>query len=143
MNRLPIVLVLIAAVGGPRVLSAQVPTAPPHRSNGVAPSVAGWIATGAGAGFGLGFYLGFRAFDQATYAERKITTAAVVGAAAGGLAGYLVGRLRHDRRPPGSPAVAGRDSDARVWMPGSASFTLRGALKTPRDTIGSLHPDVN
>ncbi len=69
-------------------------------------------------------------------------TAAVVGAAAGALGGYLVGRLRHQSRRPGSPALAGRDNDARVWMPVSGSFTLRGGLKTPPETMGSVHRDV-
>ena len=142
MNRLLTVLVLIAAIGARSVLSAQVLPAPPRLSNGVAPSVAGWTATGAGAGFGLGFYLGFRAFDQATYAERKIMTAAVAGAAAGALGGYLIGRLRQQSRPPGSPALAARDSQARARMPVSGSFTLRGGLKTPPQTMGSVHPDV-
>ena len=141
MNRLLVVLVLLAAIGARSVLSAQTRPSPQQPSNGVAPSVAGWTATGAGAGFGLGFYLGFRAFDQARYAERKIMTAAVVGAAAGALGGYLVGRLRHQSRRPGSPALAGRDRDARVWIPVSGSFTLRG-LNTPPETMGRIHHDV-
>jgi hypothetical protein len=130
MNRLLSVLVLIAALSARSVLSAQTPQAPLQPVNGVAPSVAGWTATGAGAGFGLGFYLGFRAFDQARYAERKIMTAGLVGAAAGALGGYLVGRLRQTRRP-GLPALAGRGQDAPACMPVSGSFSLRGGLNRP------------
>jgi hypothetical protein len=141
MTRLLTVLALIAGIGARSVVSAQMLPIPPHASNGVAPSVAGWTAAGAGAGFGLGFYLGFRAFDQARYAERKIMTAAVVGAAAGALGGYLIGRLRHHSRRPGSPALAG-GNDPRAWMPVSGSFTLRGGLNPPPETRGSVHQDV-
>jgi hypothetical protein len=130
MTRLPIILVLIAGIGARSVASAQIPPAPPRASNGVAPSVAGWTAVGAGAGFGLGFYLGFLAFDQATYAERKITTAAVVGAAGGALGGYLIGRLRHGSRRPSSPTLASPGREPRAWMPVSGSFNLRGRLIT-------------
>ncbi len=47
---------------------------------------------GAGAGFAAGVYLGFAKFDDATYAERKIWTTSIVGAAAGGVAGALLSR---------------------------------------------------
>ena len=52
-----------------------------------------WTIVGAGAGFALGTYIGFAKFDDATYAERKIWTTAIVGAAAGGVGGALIGRL--------------------------------------------------
>ena len=142
MNRLLTTLVLLAAIGTRGVISAQTPPAPPHASNGVAPSVAGWTAAGAGAGFGLGLYLGFLAFDQATYAERKITTAAVAAAAAGALAGYLVGRLRNESRRPGSPTPTAGANDARGWLPVSGSFTLRGGLETGPEARLSVHHGV-
>jgi hypothetical protein len=142
MTRLLTVLVLIAGIGARSVASAQIPPTP-HASNSVAPSVAGWTAAGAGAGFGLGFYLGFLAFDQATYAERKITTAAVVGAAAGALGGYLIGRLRHESRRPSSPTLASPEKDARAWMPVSGSFSLRGDLERAPEPAGSVHRGVN
>ena len=142
MNRLLTVLVLIAGIGARSVASAQILPIPPRASSGAAPSVAGWTAVGAGAGFGLGLYLGFLAFDQATYAERKITTAAVVGAAAGALGGYLIGRLRHESRRPSSPTLAAHDKDARAWLPVSGSFTLRGGLETGPETTRSVHKDV-
>ena len=53
-----------------------------------------WTVIGAGAGFAAGVYLGFAKFDDATYAERKIWTSALVGAAAGGVAGALLSRNR-------------------------------------------------
>ena len=141
MTRLLSVLVLIAGLGARSVASAQIPP-PPGASNGVAPSVAGWTAVGVGAGFGLGFYLGFLAFDQATYAERKITTTAVVGAAAGAFGGYLIGRLRHESRRPSSPALASPRKDPRAW-PVSGSFTLRGGLERGPETVRSVHRSVN
>jgi hypothetical protein len=51
-----------------------------------------WTVIGAGAGFAAGVYLGFAKFDDATYAERKIWTSAIVGAAAGGVGGALLSR---------------------------------------------------
>jgi len=51
-----------------------------------------WTVVGAGAGFAAGVYLGFTKFDDATYAERKIWTTSIVGAAAGGVAGALLSR---------------------------------------------------
>ena len=141
MTRLLTVLVLIAGIGARSVASAQTSPLPPHASTGISPSVAGWTAGGAAAGFGLGFYLGFRAFDQATYAERKIMTAAVVGAAAGAVGGYLVGRLRRGSRQPSSPTQASRGEDPKAWLPVSGSFDLRGGLKRGPDTT-SVHHDV-
>jgi hypothetical protein len=141
MIRLLTILVLIAGIGAPSVASAQTPPAPPRASNGVAPSVAGWTAVGAGAGFGLGFYLGFRAFDQARYAERKIMTAAVVGAAAGALGGYLIGRLRHESRRPAAPTLPTR-GDGRAWMPVSGYFTVRGSLEPGPEATRSVHHGV-
>jgi hypothetical protein len=52
----------------------------------------GWTLAGVGIGFGVGTYIGFQKFDQATYAERKITTTAVSFATAGGLIAFLLTR---------------------------------------------------
>jgi hypothetical protein len=144
MTKLLTVLILLAGIGARSVAWAQVHPAPPASSNGVAPSVAGWTAVGAGAGFGLGLYLGFAAFDQATYAERKITTTAVVTAAAGALGGYLIGHLRHEARRPAAPTGATATArDLRAWMPVSGSFTLRGSQDTGPETRRSIHPGVD
>lgn len=51
-----------------------------------------WTVVGAGAGFAAGVYLGFNKFDDAVYAERKIWTTAIIGAASGGVAGALLSR---------------------------------------------------
>jgi hypothetical protein len=51
-----------------------------------------WTVVGAGAGFAAGVYLGFNKFDDATYAERKIWTTSIIGAAAGGVTGALLSR---------------------------------------------------
>jgi len=54
----------------------------------------GWTLAGVGIGFGVGTWIGFGKFDQATYAERKITTTAVSCAAAGGVIAFLLTRHR-------------------------------------------------
>jgi hypothetical protein len=66
----------------------------------------GWTLAGAGMGFGLGMYVGFQKFDQATYAERKITTTAVSFAAAGGLIAFLLTRNKGEK--PAAPNRTGR-----------------------------------
>jgi hypothetical protein len=50
-----------------------------------------WTIVGAAVGAGVGMWAGFRAFDQATYAERKITTATIAGGAIGGVVGWTIG----------------------------------------------------
>ena len=51
-----------------------------------------WTAIGAGAGFAAGVFIGLNKFDDAVYADRKIWTTAIIGAAAGGVAGALLSR---------------------------------------------------
>jgi hypothetical protein len=51
-----------------------------------------WTLVGIGAGFGAGLFLGLNAFDDAINSDRKVWTSALVGAAAGGLAGNLLSR---------------------------------------------------
>src|SRR5262245_2295270 len=54
--------------------------------------------SGAGGGFALGVFVGLAKFDDAPYAEKKIWTTAIAGAAAGGVGGYFLGRLFDKRR---------------------------------------------
>ena len=70
-----------------------------------------WTVVGAGAGFGLGLFLGLNAFDDAINSDRKVWTSAIVGAAAGGTVGYLVGRSQ--RRAPG-PVTSATLTDREV-----------------------------
>ena len=51
-----------------------------------------WTAIGAGAGFAAGVFIGLNKFDDALYSDRKVWTTALVGAAAGGVAGALLSR---------------------------------------------------
>ena len=51
-----------------------------------------WTLVGIGAGFGAGLFLGLNAFDDSINSDRKVWTSALVGAAAGGLAGNLLSR---------------------------------------------------
>ena len=70
-----------------------------------------WTIVGAGAGFGLGLFLGLNAFDDAVNSDRKVWTSALVGAAAGGTVGFLVGR---SRRPASAPVTHATLSDREV-----------------------------
>lgn len=59
-----------------------------------------WTVSGAAVGFGAGLWGGLTAFDDAVNSDRKVWTTAIVGAGAGAVAGYLVGRARNDRNRP-------------------------------------------
>ena len=70
-------------------LSADTSGPPPRRSN---TKRVVWTLVGIGAGFGAGLFLGLNAFDDAVNSDRRVWTSALVGAAAGGLAGNLLSR---------------------------------------------------
>ena len=59
------------------VLSLAVPRYAHAQQPGSTTARVGWTLAGVGIGFGVGTWIGFSKFDQATYAERKITTTAV------------------------------------------------------------------
>jgi hypothetical protein len=63
-----------------------------------------WTIVGASAGFGLGLWAGLTAFDDATNSDRKVWTASIVSAVAGGVIGYFVDR--HRVRPSGGPSAS-------------------------------------
>lgn len=69
---------------------ADAPAPPPRASSPAARLV--WTLIGGGIGFGAGLLLGFSKFDDATYAERKIMTTALIGAAIGGVAGAVLSK---------------------------------------------------
>ena len=86
------------------------------RSTAVAPKASSstkrvvWTLVGIGAGFGAGLFIGLNAFDDAINSDQKVWTSALVGAAAGGLAGGLlsrnVGRAPHVRTAGSTRPVA-------------------------------------
>lgn len=78
-----------------------------------------WILAGAGAGFGAGLLFGLNRFDDAIDSDRKVWTSALVGAAAGGLAGALIGKAASGSPAPSfrSRTPADRDVDALVPKP--------------------------
>jgi hypothetical protein len=51
-----------------------------------------WTIIGAAAGAGVAFFVGLGVYDDATYAERKITTATIAGGAIGAAIGFAFGR---------------------------------------------------
>jgi len=84
-----------------------------------------WTVIGTAAGFGIGAVIGFRKFDDATYSDRKITTAAILGAVAGGIVGATLSRddaraFVPGRQPAFEPVAAARE------------FRLRAPDTTPR-----------
>ena len=81
--------------GFAQVPQQSVPAAPSHKYRAVL------TPSGAGGGFALGVFVGLTKFDDAPFAEKKIWTTAIAGAAAGGVGGYFLGRFfdkRRDRR---------------------------------------------
>jgi len=87
-----------------------------------------WTAIGAGIGFGGGLLIGLQAFDDAVYAERKIWTTALVGAAAGGVAGNLLSRPRRSRT--GDPVTP--DPSWEGMAIGAASGAVVGLWYIPK-----------
>jgi hypothetical protein len=61
-----------------------------------------WTFVGIGAGFGTGLWAGLTAFDDSINSDRKVWTSAIIGAAAGGILGYVVDR--HRAKSGASPA---------------------------------------
>ena len=72
-----------------------------------------WTLVGAAVGAAAGFGIGFRAYDDATFAERKITRATAVGAAIGAGGGFVFGHLRS--KASSSPLA----SPPSLWTPSS------------------------
>lgn len=107
-------------------------------------------AIGVGCGFGLGLYVGLRAFDDAINSDQKVWTTAVIGAAAGGVVGYLVSRDRHIgttpmalptatrllRTGPAGGEIASCTADMRLQSSGQppirASLSARAAAYASR-----------
>ena len=54
--------------------------------------------SGAAGGFASGVCLGLAKFDDAPYAERKVTTTAIIGGVGGAVGGYFLGRVFDRRR---------------------------------------------
>jgi hypothetical protein len=84
-----------------------------------------WTLIGAGIGAAAGFGLGFRAYDDATFAERKITQAAFAGAAIGAGGGWVIGKSRAN--------ASASTTTMSLWTPQSP-------LRRPA-TAGALHYD--
>ena len=103
--------------GGPR---------PPRTKTSSSTKRVVWTLVGIGAGFGAGVFIGLHAFDDAINSDRKVWTSAIVGAAAGGLAG---GTAQQERRPRSGGEGAGFERTARI----SGS---RLDVSTSRDVVG-------
>ena len=67
------------------------PSPPAPRAGSTTTRVA-WTLVGIGAGFAAGLFIGLNALDDSVNSDRKVWTSALVGAAAGGLAGNLLSR---------------------------------------------------
>lgn len=97
-----------------------------------------WTVIGAAAGFGAGVYLGLNAFDDAVNSDRKVWTTAIVGAAAGGLAGGLLSR--NVGRAPRGPAAPGPNRPPEISWESALGRT--SAIEPPRSRgagFGSQH----
>ncbi|HEX6324900.1 MAG TPA: hypothetical protein VFZ36_14320 [Vicinamibacterales bacterium] len=98
-----VALATVLALPAPALAQSRADARAPSRAASPAARVA-WTLIGGGIGFGAGLLLGFSKFDDATYAERKIMTTALIGAAIGGVAGAVLSKdVRPSfvpRRPP-------------------------------------------
>ena len=73
----------------------QQPTALPGPSHKYRTILTPAVAAG---GFAAGLFIGLSKFDDAVNSERKVTTTALIGAAAGGVGGYFLGRALDKHR---------------------------------------------
>jgi hypothetical protein len=106
---------------------AQQAQPPDPASSDPGRSPVAWTLIGGGIGFGAGLLIGLGKFDDAVYAERKIWTTTLIGAAAGGVTGGLLsrrlgGRLDSgaDRDPLWNGMLIGAATGAGVgmwWVP--------------------------
>jgi hypothetical protein len=88
---------------------------------------------GAGGGFALGVLGGMAAYDDATYASRKIWTMAIVTGAAGGVGGYFLGRTL-DRSSSGTawaPRYIPDELDRCLWLAGRRKREFTASLPQP------------
>ena len=92
-----------------------------------------WTVIGAAAGFGLGAWIGLTKFDDAINSDRKVWTTAIVGAAAGGVLGFLLDRHQSRSANPFRTSSSAPPSDRplpwREAVYGSAASTA--SLRLP------------
>ena len=116
-------------------------TAPPSKTSaGSGSKRVLWTIVGIGAGFGAGLFLGLNAFDDSINSDRKVWTSALVGAAAGGLAGNLLGRGK-GQRPSVRSIGAGRQS-AEVSIATWKAVTS-GSTTPDADSVSRRVHEVN
>jgi hypothetical protein len=92
-----------------------------------------WTAAGIGAGFAAGLFIGLNAFDDAVNSDRKVWTSALIGAAAGGLAGNLIGKATKPATPVRADVAPFRVRDVNASWTAAASrpdAELRRRLRT-------------
>lgn len=77
-----------------------------------------WTLVGIGAGFGAGLLIGLNAFDDSINSDQKVWTSALVGAAAGGVAGGLLSRNVGRVPPVKATRVVAPGTELRVapWV---------------------------
>jgi hypothetical protein len=92
-----------------------------------------WMAVGAGAGFGVGLWAGLTAYDDAVNSDRKVWTSAVVGAAVGGMTGYLIGRTRRGRTRPATTRLSPRDWPTDATLARELARSVRFGRTAPVD----------
>ena len=81
---------------------------------------------GAAGGFATGTFVGLSAFDDDVNSDRKVWTTAVVGAGAGAVGGYFIGRVL-DRK---------KKTAGLTTRPGTAAYDLRVAPVLSRQSKG-------
>jgi hypothetical protein len=123
----------IAAAAEP----GQPPAAPQTKSRSTGKRVM-WTVIGAGAGFGAGLLIGLNQFDDAINSEQKVWISALVGAAAGGLAGGLLSRNVRSTPQSNEHGASTPDPVAVTWQSALAGGSAEdSALRQRLRTSGS------
>jgi hypothetical protein len=126
MRRRILSLVLIGILGAVPAL-AETREAAPKASSSTKRAI--WTAIGAGAGFAAGVFIGLNKFDDAINSDRKVWTTALVGAAAGGVAGALLSR---PSKPSPSSAKTVRPAEPLdvTWREGLGGVSVKPPART-------------
>lgn len=122
-----VAFLLLISLAASSIASAQTRG---DRPSGV---VVTWTAVGAGAGFGIGLWAGLTAFDDAINSDRKVWTSAIIGAAAGAVGGYFLGRALRSERSSANPRLSSqhlteRDPQFAIFSNGRRAWNDRGTL---------------
>ena len=122
MYRVSCLIVLVSLLFHPAAAADPARTEARQATSSSTGKRVAWTLIGAGLGFGAGLFFGLRQFDDAITSDRKVWASALVGAAAGGVAGALLSRggSSSPALRPSPPIALGVDEMALATTAGAS-----------------------